>query len=693
MDSDLVPIRRLVPTLAALALLACGILAAPAAASPAEASPTSLNFPQEAVGGTSPAQTVTVSNPAPGAVHVDAVALVGVDSADFAISGDTCAAAVLAQGETCAVGVRFAPQASGSREATLALVIEGELPIVVPLTGTGQTKKLTVPGTTAFATTTVGGAASEKVLLKNNGEAGINVDEVKFEGADAGDFGIEGSNCVGFIGTGMSCELSVRFTPGASGARAAVLRVSTDAVPADYVVELSGQGAAPEVSFEPGSYDFGLVEEHSGGARASFNLRNDGVAAVQLSNLEISGPGAGEFSIPGSGCWGMSLAPGTSCWIEVQFNANQEGSFAAALAITAGTVVFQAPLDAEAARPQITPSQTPLAFAPTAVGSRRLAEVTLTNTGRLPVAFFIAIVSGGDVSSFHLVEETCTSNVFAGSPRIFEPGEACRAKIAFEPTEAGARQATVSIFGAGEGALQFPVEGTAVAPRLSLSPPDHDFGEVGVGSAGPTQTFVLRNESGEPETIESASLVGADVGEFDVRADECSEATLAPGGSCTVAVRFAPESSGAKAASLRLRGPGGTTVGRLSGEGVAAGATAAVAAAGGGRVSLSLRSHPSLAGGKVTIGRARCESSEPCTLRIGGLASGRIATGAGGRPGIRGLAPSRLTLAPGASAPIITAMPREFRAGAGRARLSVAMRWRTGGEHGGGRHSFLLRAR
>jgi hypothetical protein len=72
------------------------------------------------------------------------------------------------------------------------------------------------------------------------------------------------------------------------------------------------------------------------------------------------------------------------------------------------------------------------------VGSRQVREVTVTNTGDLPVGFYIAIVSGGDVGSFHLLEEDCTSNVFAGSPRIFEPGESCVAKVAFEPTDVGA---------------------------------------------------------------------------------------------------------------------------------------------------------------------------------------------------------------------------------------------------------------
>jgi hypothetical protein len=687
MESDLVPIRRLVLPLVALAIFACGLLPTAAAAAPAAVNPTALTFMQETVGKTSSPQTVTVNNFEPGIVLISGVSIIGADPGDFSISGGNCAAAILGQSDACFVEVTFAPQAGGTREAILQVATEGEGAIAVPLSGSGQTKKLTVPGTTGFSTTSVGGTSTAQVPLKNTSEAGINVSEVKIEGADAGDFGIEGSNCAGFISPGMGCDVTVRFTPGASGPREALLRVSTDATPSDYITELSGEGVAPEIAFEPTSYDFGLAEMHSGSPRANLTLRNTGTAPVQLSNLEISGPGANEFWIPGSGCWGTMLAAGSTCWIEVQFNANEEGSFAAAVSIKAGATTFQAPLSARAERPQVVASPAPLAFGPTPVGSRQVRELTLTNTGHLPVAFFIALVSGGDIGSFHLLEENCTSKVFAGIPRVFEPGESCRVKIAFEPTAVGAKAAIVSFFGGGEGALQTSVEGTAVAPQLSLSPNSRDFGTVVVGAPGPTQTFELHNESAEAQTIDSATITGADAGEFQVRSDGCSEAELDPGASCTVAVRFVPGSSGPKFATLRLRGPGGATTAGLSGAGAAA---SAAAAAGRGRVQLSLRSQSRPAAGKMTIGRASCKSTEPCTLRVGGLVSGRIATRDGLQPGIRGVAPYRLTLAPGTSAELTTTLPIELRGSADGTRISVAVQWQTGADRGGGRHSILL---
>ncbi|MCW2979663.1 MAG: choice-of-anchor protein [Solirubrobacterales bacterium] len=557
----------------------------------------------------------------------------------------------------------------------------------------GAEGTLTVAASASFATTSVGATSTQQISLKNESEAGVDVNEVGFEGVDPGDFGIEGNNCVGFIGPSMNCTLTVRFTPGAGGLREARLRVATDGTQTEYLTELSGEGAAPELTFEPAGHDFGLVEMHSNSPRTSFTLRNSGTASVQLGSLEIFGPDANEFFIQSSNCWGTTLAPGATCQVEVQFNANEEGSFTAAVSIRADNVGFTAPLAGRAERPKVEAFPTPLVFGPTSVGSSQTREVTLTNVGHLPVGFFIAIVSGGDQSSFHMLEESCTSNLFAGSPRMVEPGASCVAKVEFDPTRVGATAATLSFFGAGEGALEVPVEGTGVAPRLSLSPSARNFGSVAVGNAGPTQTFQLRNESIEAQTIDSATLAGADVGDFGLRSDECSETVLAPGATCAVAVRFDPGSSGPKTATLRLRGTGGTTVARLDGEGTGMVVSAATASGGAkhGHVVLSLMRNPRAAAGKVSLGRARCESSSPCTIRLNGLASGRIATVAGPRPALRPLTVTRLRLAPSASVALTAALPAELRGSPSDARLTVVVHWRTGSAHGAASRGVAVR--
>ncbi len=676
MQSVLAPFRCLLLAVA-VAVAACALLPSLAAATPLAPAPTSLNFMQGVVGVPSSPQSVFVVNPSPGSGQVVGVSIGGTDPGNFVITAESCAGATIGEGETCLVEVTFAPQSSGAKNAALEITVESEPTIVVPLSGTGLTKQVTVPPTASLPTATTGAKTTEQIALKNEGEVGLTISDIKIEGIDAGDFGLEGPGCLVQIEPTQGCTLTVSFTPSATGLREARLKVVSDAAPGEQFVELSGVGAAPELSFEPASLNFGLAEVHAGGDRLSLTLRNTGAASVQLGTPQLTGANAEEFWISGNSCNGMTLAPAQSCWIEVQFNANNEGAFAAAVQIMAGSTSFEAPLMARAERPLVTPSPAPLAFGRTAVGSTQTRQLTLRNDGDLPVGFFIAIVSGGDVSDFQLIAESCTGHVI-------EPGESCVATVRFAPTGAGAKRATVSFFGSGEGALQVPVEGTAVAPQVSLTPSARDFGAVTVGAVGPVQVLQLRNESADPYEVDAATLAGADLGEFSIRADDCTEAVLAPGELCAVAVRFQPESTGAQGATLRLRGEAGVVVARLSGEGVAAArsgvaSTASeVATVAGGRVLLHFNARPRASGrGRVNVGSARCESRQVCLVTLSGHAGPQRVI-------------ARITIQPGASTPLTLALPIPLFAGPRATKVSYSLRWRTGRERGGASRGFTV---
>jgi hypothetical protein len=668
-----------------LALIGCSALTQPslstAAFSDIEAAPGSLSFPSTVVGSESPAQTVVFTNNGAEAVAIEEQ-VIAESEPDFVIKSFGCGGE-LQPGDSCEDSVAFTPQAAGPRGAVLLLEpTNSEEPIEVNLEGEGVRKAIDLPSTSDFGTATKGESVERSVSVENNGGATVAITKFELTGANSADFTITNNTCPGTLGPAMNCELKLRFTPSTVGAEAAELKAITDGIPAEPVAQLSGEGVAAELTFEPAGYDFGLVEVHSESPRTNFTLRNTGPSSVQLSNLEISGPQASEFWIPGSGCWGTNLAPGSTCGIEVQFNANQEGDAAAAVRISAGGTTFEAPLTARAERPRVTPSEAPFRFAPTSVGASRTRQLTMTNVGNLPVGFFIAIVSGGDVSSFHLIGETCTTNVFAGAPHLIAPGESCSAEIRFEPNGPGPKAATLSFFGGGEGALQVPIEGDAVAPRVTLSPSSHDFGSVTAGSTSPVQTFELLNESADPYAVDSASIAGAAPGEFQIRADGCSEESIEPGASCAVAVRFDPESAGHKTATLRLRGAGGSIVAGLSGDGNAAIAAAPPAVTRGGRVTFTVSRHPRSTGGSVTIGRAYCRSSAECVIRLSGSISGRAAGRSRLRPTVRGVAVSTIRLAAGTSGALTTRLPTGFRAAPAGAGLRITVNWWTGQESG-----------
>jgi len=100
-------------------------------------SPARLNFGDHAVGTTTAAKTVTLTNVGTAEVHISSIATSGSDSQDFLVAPSTCGAMV-AGGASCAINLRFKPTATGPRTATLDVADDGGgSPQTVTLTGTG----------------------------------------------------------------------------------------------------------------------------------------------------------------------------------------------------------------------------------------------------------------------------------------------------------------------------------------------------------------------------------------------------------------------------------------------------------------------------------------------------------------------------------------------------------------------------
>ena len=102
----------------------------------AKLSPTSLNFCTVAIGTTSAAKTVTLTNVGTTSLSITGIAITGTNTGDFAQT-HTCGTS-LAAGASCSINVTFKPTASGTRTATLSISDNGGgSPQSVPLTGTG----------------------------------------------------------------------------------------------------------------------------------------------------------------------------------------------------------------------------------------------------------------------------------------------------------------------------------------------------------------------------------------------------------------------------------------------------------------------------------------------------------------------------------------------------------------------------
>jgi hypothetical protein len=215
----------------------------------------------------------------------------------------------------------------------------------------------------------------------------------------------------------------------------------------------------PQIAFEPGSYDFGLHEANRETSQTNIQLRNVGSVPAPIYSLQIVGSGSGAFWTGNTECFNHALEPNETCSIQVSFNPNSVAPFSAQLrAESERGTSFTAELSGEGGRPELTAATNPTNFGSVAVGSGGVTKtIDVTNEGNMPGGAFIAVISGGAVGSFHLLDENCT-----GIP--LSPDATCNLQINFDPISTGAKTARLFLAGDGEGGAQITLTGVGLEP-------------------------------------------------------------------------------------------------------------------------------------------------------------------------------------------------------------------------------------
>jgi len=189
-------------------------------------SATALSFGNQAVGTSSTAQILTLTNGGSSTVTISGIQATGANSGDFGQSND-CGSSVAANG-SCTINVTFLPVASGSRTATLSVNDNASgSPQTASLTGTGTAPLASLsPGSFVFANQPVAISSSAQTFsLSNTGNVALDIASIGFTGANAGDFS-QTTTCGATLGANSSCIIAVLFTPAASGSRSASLTVT-----------------------------------------------------------------------------------------------------------------------------------------------------------------------------------------------------------------------------------------------------------------------------------------------------------------------------------------------------------------------------------------------------------------------------------------------------------------------------------
>ncbi len=530
-------------------------------------SPSSLTFGDQAVGTSSAAQVVTLTNTGSQKLYLS----VSIDS-EFAQTND-CGSA-LAPGANCSIEVTFAPTTSGTLSGNLTLRSNAlGSPQAVALTGTGlgPAVKLT-PASLTFGSQAIGTTSPpQTVTLQNTGNAPLNL-----SGAiTSGDFSLT-TDCQPPLDPGASCTFNITFTPTTSGIRGGYLDFTDNAPDSPQTVALSGTGFGTGVTLAPSSVNFGNQKVGTTSVAQTVTLANYSSSIVTISTVNIvtlASVPAGTFWYT-NGC-STALAPNTSCAISVYFAPKAAGTWTGQLLVydDAAGSPQSASLTGNGIEPVAVLSPTSLTYSNQLVGTTSPPQtVTLTNTGSTALP-----ISSIWTSSPFAQTNNCGASVAAGAT--------CTINVTFTPALAGTTSGFLYVTDSSDGAVVVSLNGTAVAPAVSFSTPSLGFGGVAVGATSPAQMVTLFNTGNAPLSISGISTAG------DFSQTSTCGASVAAGGSCTISVTFTPSAAGSRS-------------GTLAAADNAPGSPQSVSLTGTGLSPAAALSPPSLAFGDQVVGTA-----------------------------------------------------------------------------------------
>jgi uncharacterized repeat protein (TIGR03803 family) len=219
---------------------------------------------------------------------------------------------------------------------------------------------------------------------------------------------------------------------------------------------------------------------------------------------------------------------------------------------TCGGTVFSLSL-----APIVGLSPTSVTFSSQPIGTVSAVQVvTLTNTGNGTLTFGALVLAGtnsGDFlycASMDVPTARCryAGIVDCGVTMSLDPGGSCTVGLAFDPTAAGTRVATLSFNDNAPGSPQvIDLMGTGTGPGVTLSTGTVSVGGQVVGTTSAAQTVTLTNTGNAALNITSIAITPAAFTETN----KCG-ASLAAGASCIITVMFTPSSAGEISGTLTI---------------------------------------------------------------------------------------------------------------------------------------------
>jgi hypothetical protein len=168
-------------------------------------------------------------------------------------------------------------------------------------------------------------------LVTNSGDSALHVTAMTFGGTNAGEFAVVGATAFD-LAPGASQTVTIRFTPGGAGDRAATLSFASNAK-TNPTLNLTGKGVtAGSLSSLATTYNLGKVDVGST-LDTTIKVCNNGLIPVTIASVGLSGPNASAFALVPGQSLPVTLKPSDCIDIKVRFNPTAAGPITATLTI------------------------------------------------------------------------------------------------------------------------------------------------------------------------------------------------------------------------------------------------------------------------------------------------------------------------------------------------------------------------
>ena len=328
--------------------------------------------------------------------------------------------------------------------------------------------------------------------------------------------------------------------------------------------------ATPAINVSPASLDFGTVQAGNT-STLSVTVTNDGAGSLVIGSVTTPALPYGKTA---DSCSGQTVPQSGTCSITIRFAPMASGTFNSSFNIPStdpNTPNFNVTVTGKSDRALISASPNPVDFGSINVGSYADVSLTVQNTGD---SNLILNALGSPGSPFSKQSATCVN----GGTVL--PGGTCTVTLRFSPMAAGPFSGSFIITSnaSNSPSLTINLSGTGVfVPTISVTPNPDNFGPQTIGSA--VNSVITVRNTGLANLVLGSPALTSPSGPFSIASTACTPGlSIAPGGTCTIIVSFAPTSTGPANGGFTVYSNTGGVTGtatavNLTGSGVAASPT------------------------------------------------------------------------------------------------------------------------